>query len=76
MGKGEVFGEVSLFHDPGRRLFTVSALTPGRVLVLRHSLIRDLMASHPQLAGRLLFNLARILARRVARVLQRSAGRA
>ena len=69
MGEGEVFGEVSLFHDTGRRLFTVSALTPGRVLVLRRSLIQHLMSARPALASRLLFNLARILAARVTSTL-------
>ena len=70
MGPGEVFGEVSFFHDPGRRQFTVAALTAGRLLVLRRHVIEALMGSRPALASRLLFNLARILARRVASVLQ------
>ncbi len=69
MGKGDVFGEVSLFHDTGRRLFTVSALTPGRVLVLRRSFIEELMNARPELASRLLLNLARILAARVSSAL-------
>jgi hypothetical protein len=70
MGEGDVFGEVSFFHDTGRRLFTVSALTPGRVLVLRRSFIEDLMSARPALASRLLFNLARILAARITSTLR------
>jgi hypothetical protein len=70
MGEGDVFGEVSFFNDTGRRLFTVSALTPGRVLVLRRSFIEDLMSARPALASRLLFNLARILAARITSTLR------
>ena len=70
MGQGELFGEVSLFHAPGRRQFTVRSLTNGRVLVLREHFIKDLMQQHPAMASRVLFNLASALATRAANMLQ------
>jgi CRP-like cAMP-binding protein len=65
-GRGEVFGEIALLADEGRRKATIRSLCPGRLLVLRRRFLAELMQEDPVLASRLLMNLSRILAGRLA----------
>lgn len=50
MGCGQIFGEIALLSDGGRRSAEVRAATAGRVLVLRRKLLAELSASKPKLA--------------------------
>ncbi len=67
--RGDVFGEIALLVDEGRRTATIRSLTAGRVLVLRRRFLVELMEDDPQLSSRILFNLSRILAERMAGLL-------
>ncbi|MFO0762233.1 MAG: cyclic nucleotide-binding domain-containing protein [Byssovorax sp.] len=50
MARGEVFGEIALLSEGGKRRAEVRSITPGRVLVLRRKLLSDLSASEPKIA--------------------------
>jgi CRP-like cAMP-binding protein len=65
MGPGDVFGEMAfLLGRP--RAADVYAVTDGvRVLSLSESTIREMIASDPSVAARLLLNVAKILCLRV-----------
>jgi hypothetical protein len=67
--RGDVFGEIALLVDEGRRTATIRSLTEGRVLVLRRRFLEELMRDDPALSSRILFNLSRILAERMAGML-------
>ncbi len=72
--KGEVFGEIAFFLDSGRRTATIRSITAGRLLILRRRFIDELLEEDPALAARLLQNLGRVLAARLAyRILQQPA---
>jgi CRP-like cAMP-binding protein len=66
LGAGDVLGEVSFFQTPGERVATVRAVTPARVMVLERHFLERLLPDHPQLALRVLFNLARIVSGHLA----------
>jgi len=65
---GQVFGEVALFLESGQRISTVRSLTRGKVLVLRHRFIDEVLEQRSRGAVRLLFNLTRIVAARCERL--------
>ncbi len=67
--RGDVFGEIALLVDEGRRTATIRSVTDGRVLVLRRRFLEELMRDDPTLSSRILFNLSRILAERMAGML-------
>jgi N-acyl-L-homoserine lactone synthetase len=67
--RGDVFGEIALLVDEGRRTATIRSLTEGRVLVLRRRFLEEIMQDDPALSSRILFNLSRILAERMAGML-------
>jgi len=67
--RGDVFGEIALLVEEGRRTATIRCLDPGRVLVLRRRFLDELMHDDPALAARILFNLSRTLAERLAGML-------
>ena len=67
--RGDVFGEIALLVDEGRRTATIRSITEGRVLVLRRRFLEELMKDDPGLSSRILFNLSRILAERLAGML-------
>lgn len=64
---GEVFGEMALLLNSGRRTATVVAQSEGRLLVLRRKFVQELMHRDPDIAAKILYNLSRTLAERVAR---------
>jgi hypothetical protein len=65
MTAGDVFGEISfLLESP--RTADVYAATDARILSLSESNLRELIASKPTIAGKLLLNISKILARRLA----------
>ncbi len=66
--KGDIFGEVALLLDSGKRLASIRALNRGKLLVLRRKFIEDMMERDPKIAAKLLFNISRILAQRFAGV--------
>jgi hypothetical protein len=66
VGKGDVIGEVAFFHRSGRRSASVRAVRDGRIVTLRRKFLDDLAASDHKAAHAILFNLARILAERLA----------
>lgn len=50
MGAGQIFGEIALISEAGKRSAEVRAATPGRVLVLRRKVLAELSASKPKIA--------------------------
>ncbi len=66
---GDVFGEIALLVDEGRRTATIRSINEGKVLVLRRRFLEELMRDDPALSSRILFNLSRILAGRMAGML-------
>ena len=66
VGAGEVLGEVAFFRENGCRSASVRALAPGRVLLLRRSMLEALKKDEPALAAELLFHLARVVSERLA----------
>lgn len=68
VGKGDVIGEVAFFHKSGQRSASVKAVREGRIVTLRRKFLDDLAGSDPKAAQAMLFNLARILAERLADV--------
>ncbi len=67
--RGDVFGEIALLVEEGRRTATIRSVADGRVLVLRRRFLEELMKDDPALSSRILFNLSRILAERMAGML-------
>jgi len=65
MGLGEPIGEVALFADTGRRSADVIALEPSRLLLVGRNVIDRLLRDEPHIGGRLLVNLARVMAGRL-----------
>ena len=68
VGKGDVIGEVAFFHKSGQRSASVKAVREGRIVTLRRKFLDDLAGSDPKAAQAILFNMARILAERLADV--------
>lgn len=68
--KGELFGEVAFFRESGKRTASVRAVTPCRLLVLRRKSLDELAKHDPDASHRLLMNIARIMAERLARLTQ------
>jgi hypothetical protein len=66
LGRGDVFGEVAFFRDTGRRSASVRALRHSRIVTLRRKFLDDLGKVDPPGAQALLFNLAKVLAERLA----------
>jgi CRP-like cAMP-binding protein len=62
LAPGEMFGELSLF-DPGPRISTATAFTEARLLALNHDDLKRWLQDRPQVAIRLLTQLARRLRR-------------
>ena len=67
LGRGQVFGEVSLLTATGRTA-DVIATENGRILVLTRQTLIRLMKKKPELMSTLLFNLGRILAGRFVEI--------
>lgn len=67
--RGDVFGEIALLVEEGRRTATIRSVSDGRVLVLRRRFLEELMKDDPELSSRILFNLSRIMAERMAGML-------
>ncbi len=68
--KGDVFGEIAFFREIGRRSASVRSVTPGKIVVLRRRFLEELANEEPRLALTLTFNLGRILAGRLARIIE------
>lgn len=64
VGEGDVIGEIGFFASSGRRTASVTAVSDGRVLVLRRHFIDELMKGDPTSAAEILFGLARVIADR------------
>ena len=62
LGAGEIFGEVSAFHG-GSSGATATAVYPSTLLVLRRADLAEFVAAHPDVAMRLLAEMARRLRR-------------
>ncbi len=67
LGRGQVFGEVSLLTATGRTA-DVIAVEDGRILVLTRQTVIRLMKKKPELMSTLLFNIGRILAGRFVEI--------
>lgn len=72
LGVGDVFGEVSLL-TAGERTANVVALTPCDVLVISGDVFANFVEQQPAIAAKVLFNLARVLAHRLAETTRRMA---
>jgi CRP-like cAMP-binding protein/predicted GNAT family N-acyltransferase len=70
MSKGELFGEVAFFRESGKRSASVRAMSDGKLLLLRRSMIRELMQSDPHSAAQILFNMGQVLSERLATISQ------
>jgi CRP/FNR family cyclic AMP-dependent transcriptional regulator len=62
LGEGEFFGEIALI-DRGPRTATVTAATPGRLLVINHRDFHTVMDEFPEVAAQVLVTLAHRLRR-------------
>jgi CRP-like cAMP-binding protein len=60
MGPGAPIGELALFASAGQRTADVVALEPSRLLLLGRNSIERLLRVDPEIAGRLILNLARV----------------
>ena len=67
LGRGQVFGEVSLLTATGRTADAI-AVEDGRILVLTRQTVIRLMKKTPELMSTLLFNIGRILAGRFVEI--------
>lgn len=63
---GDVFGEIAFLAEAGRRTASVRARTAGRLLVLRRRFLDELTRDDPKAGARLLKNLRRFAAARLA----------
>jgi CRP-like cAMP-binding protein len=70
MGRGDVVGEVALFH--GRRTADVKTLSDVTLLCLSHSSLERLRRRYPRIGAQLYANLSEVLANRVARITERA----
>ncbi len=68
--KGDMFGELAMFLASGRRTASIRARTPGKVLMLRRKYLRELIERDPGLASRVLFNIGRVMAERMASLIE------
>jgi CRP-like cAMP-binding protein len=66
MRAGAVFGEIAFFAG-GRRTAAIVASTDAELLRLRFEDFQNLAAQNPHLAQRIVFDLGRVLAARLAR---------
>jgi CRP-like cAMP-binding protein len=66
ISRGELFGEVGLFHQEGGRRASVIASRRSRLLVIRRSTLRRLQSEAPSCAFELYEAVAAIMARRLA----------
>ena len=64
MHPGELFGEVAMLSQTARTADVV-AEAPSRLLQLTSERFQQIIAEHPSLAAKMLFNLARLLATRM-----------
>ena len=62
LGRGEMFGELSLF-DPGPRTATATAVTDSTLIGLGHDDLQPWLSGRPEVAGQLLAALAQRLRR-------------
>ena len=62
LGRGEMFGELSLF-DPGPRTATATAVTDATLIGLGHDDLQPWLTGRPEVAGQLLAALAQRLRR-------------
>ena len=67
MTRGEVVGDVAFLRESGTRSASVRAATAGQVVAIRRKFLDRLRAVDPDAAHRLLLNLARVPAERLAR---------
>jgi CRP-like cAMP-binding protein len=65
MEPGELFGEVAMLSQTARSADVV-AEAPTRLLRLTSERFQELMSNHSQLAARMLYNMARLLATRMS----------
>lgn len=65
MGPGELFGEVAMLSQTARSADVV-AEAPTRLLRLTSERFQEMMSNHSQLAARMLYNMARLLATRMS----------
>jgi CRP-like cAMP-binding protein len=65
MEPGELFGEVAMLSQTARSADVV-AEAPTRLLRLTSERFQELMSNHSQLAARILYNIARLLATRMS----------
>jgi hypothetical protein len=65
MTAGDVFGEIAFLLERPRTA-DVYAATDARILSLSESTLRELIARKPKIAGKLLLNVSKILAMRLA----------
>ncbi|MDX2142927.1 MAG: cyclic nucleotide-binding domain-containing protein [Rhodospirillaceae bacterium] len=70
--RGDLIGEIAFFTQAGegKRMASVRAVTDGRLLVLRRKFLRELTHKDPEAGFRLLMNMSRIMAERLAKVPQ------
>jgi CRP-like cAMP-binding protein len=71
--QGDLFGEIAFFSEAGERTASVRALTECRLLVLRRKFLDELAGSDPDAAYRILLNVSRIMAERMAVTLRAAA---
>jgi CRP-like cAMP-binding protein len=71
--QGDLFGEIAFFSQAGERTATVRALTACRLLVLRQKFLDELAGGDPEAAYRVLLNVSRIMAERMAVTLRAAA---
>src|SRR3954468_11630472 len=62
LGRGEMFGELSLF-DPGPRTATATAVTDASLIGLGHDALKPWLTGRPEVAAQLLGALAQRLRR-------------
>lgn len=67
LGRGDVLGEIA-FAAAQPRTADVIAVTPVELVQLSESLLKEIIRGHPEIASRLLLNMCRVLAEKVARL--------